>query len=117
MPKTLKAKPTRGRKAPARKPAKALASNGALEHLGLKRELTGAAIGRRRLDTRGPELPVRCPIDGHTLATVRCGTAGDVRRVVDASAETFKTWRTLPAPKRGEFVRRVGQKLRERKAD
>ena len=31
--------------------------------------------------------------------------------------KAFKTWRTIPPPKRGEFVRRVGEKLRERKAD
>ena len=60
---------------------------------------------------------MRSPIDGRLLATVRTATPGDVRRVVEASAEAFKSWRTIPAPKRGEFVRRIGQKLRERKAD
>jgi aldehyde dehydrogenase (NAD+) len=74
-------------------------------------------VGRQWLDTRGPALPVHSPIDGRVLATVRTATPGDVRRMIDASAEAFKTWRNVPAPKRGEFVRRVGEKLRARKAD
>ena len=117
MRKTLKPRPTRGPKTPPRKPPKAGATNGALEHLGLTGQLAGAAAGRRWLDARGPALPVRSPIDGRTLATVRSATPAEVRRVIDAAAQAFKTWRTVPAPRRGEFVRRIGQKLRERKAD
>ena len=60
---------------------------------------------------------MRSPIDGRTLAVVNCASPADVRRVIDAAAEAFKSWRTVPSPKRGELVRRIGQKLRERKAD
>jgi aldehyde dehydrogenase (NAD+) len=38
-----------------------------------------------------------------------------VTRVDRRRAEAFKAWRLVPAPKRGEFVRRIGNKLRERK--
>jgi len=79
--------------------------------------VAGAAVGRQWLDTRGPALAVRSPIDGRVLATVRGATPADVKRVVDASAEAFKTWRTVPAPRRGEFVRRIGEKLRAAKGD
>ena len=71
----------------------------------------------RRLDTRGPALSVRCPIDGSTLATIRSATPAEAERVIDAAHEAFLSWRLVPAPKRGEFVRRIGNKLRERKAD
>src|SRR5204862_4659293 len=57
------------------------------------------------------------PVDGHALATVRSASAADVRRVIDAADEAFKNWRLVPAPRRGELVRRIGQKLRERKND
>jgi aldehyde dehydrogenase (NAD+) len=40
-----------------------------------------------------------------------------VKRVVAAADAAFRDWRLVPAPKRGEFVRRLGQKLRERRAD
>src|SRR5437764_853 len=78
-----------------------------LERLGLCRELHGNGWG----------LTVRSPIDGTTIATVRTTSADDVGGVIDAAAEAFKAWRLVPAPKRGEFVRRIGNKLRERKAD
>ena len=80
-------------------------------------ERSGAAAGAKWMATRGPELTVRSPIDGSTLATIRTATPHDVPRVIDAAHEAFKTWRVVPAPKRGEFVRRIGNKLRERKSE
>ena len=89
-----------------------------LERLGLSAgELRGAAAGADALATRGPALLVRSPIDGTTLATVRTATPRDVQRVIDAADDAFRQWRLVPAPKRGELVRRIGQKLRERKDD
>ena len=32
-----------------------------------------------------------------------------------AATEAFKTWRVMPAPRRGEIVRQFGEKLREKK--
>ena len=87
-----------------------------LKPLGLSDQLAGAATGRTWLNARGPALTVRSPIDGHTIATVRTATPADVQRVIDAAHEAFLSWRLVPAPKRGEFVRRMGQKLRERKS-
>jgi aldehyde dehydrogenase (NAD+) len=88
-----------------------------LSRLNLPAKTHGAAVGRRFLETSGNALPVRSPIDGSTLAEVHTASAQDVSRAIDAAAEAFKTWRFVPAPKRGEFVRRLGNKLRERKAD
>src|SRR4051794_1710462 len=62
-------------------------------------------------------LPVRCPIDGATLATVATSSADEVASTIASAAEAFKRWRLVPAPRRGEFVRRIGNKLRERKAE
>ena len=65
----------------------------------------------------GETIDVRSPIDGRTLAMIKSASPADVSRVVDAAAEAFIKWRDVPAPKRGEFVRRIGEKLREQKAD
>ena len=90
----------------------------ALERVGVAAEQrSGAAAGARWIDTRGPALGVRCPIDGSTLATIRSATPGETEQVIDAAHEAFLTWRLVPAPKRGEFVRRIGNKLRDRKAE
>jgi aldehyde dehydrogenase (NAD+) len=88
-----------------------------LKSLGISDQQSGAAIGAKWLDTKGKPVPARSPIDGRTLATVSWATTDDVNRAVDAAHEAFLKWRTVPAPKRGEFVRRIGVKLRERKQD
>src|SRR6266480_2537477 len=59
----------------------------------------------------------RSPIDGGTLANVAWAQSADVDRTVNAAHEAFLKWRLVPAPKRGEFVRRIGEKLRSRKAN
>src|SRR5436190_23580096 len=45
-----------------------------------------------------------------TMASVN-----DVQPAIDAASEAFLQWRLVPAPKRGEFVRRIGEKLRVNK--
>ena len=74
-------------------------------------------IGAKWLPTNGARTDAKSPIDGRTLATVTWATKSDVDRVVSAAQDAFLKWRLIPAPKRGEFVRRIGEKLRARKAD
>ena len=76
-----------------------------------------SAVGPDWRAAGGKPLVVRSPIDGRVLAEIATATPRDVESVIASASEAFKTWRTIPAPKRGEFVRRVGEKLRERKAD
>jgi aldehyde dehydrogenase (NAD+) len=76
-----------------------------------------SAVGSEWRATSGNTLVVKSPIEGRVLAEIATATPRDVDSVITAASEAFKTWRTVPAPKRGEFVRRVGEKLRERKSD
>ncbi|HEV2295075.1 MAG TPA: aldehyde dehydrogenase family protein [Tepidisphaeraceae bacterium] len=85
--------------------------------LKVSRKPTGTAVGGAWGATGGKPLVVKSPIDGRVLAEVTQATPRDVESVVASASEAFKAWRTVPAPKRGEFVRRVGEKLRERKVD
>src|ERR1051325_2044332 len=73
-------------------------------------------VGRRPLPKSGPVLRVRSAIDGQPLASIATAQAEDVAKAAAASQEAFLKWRMVPAPRRGEFVRRIGQKLREHKA-
>src|SRR4051812_48212996 len=112
--------PTMPKRKTRRPPANPSGANHAkaLERLGLRaEEPSGAAAGSESIPTRGPALTVRSPIDGGTLATIRTATPADAERVIEAADEAFKSWRLVPAPKRGELVRRIGNKLRERKAE
>jgi aldehyde dehydrogenase (NAD+) len=63
------------------------------------------------------ELIARSPITGGELGRVRAHTASDVERIVGEAAEAFRSWRTVPAPVRGQLVRELGLLLREHKED
>lgn len=64
----------------------------------------------------GP-VAVRTPITGGTVFSVRTQTADDVDAAVAGAAEAFLTWREVPAPIRGQLVKRWGELLTEHKAD
>jgi aldehyde dehydrogenase (NAD+) len=66
------------------------------------------------LKTSG-EVVVRSPIDGAELGRVAYDDAASIERKIAASAEAFRTWRDVPAPRRGELVRLFGEELRANK--
>src|ERR1700744_386774 len=55
------------------------------------------------------------PVDGKKIAAVKFATDDDYNKVVETAAKAFKTWRTIPGPKRGEIVREIGEALRANK--
>jgi aldehyde dehydrogenase (NAD+) len=57
------------------------------------------------------------PVDGKKIATVKLADADNYNQVVSTAAKAFEKWRTVPAPKRGEIVRQMGEALREKKED
>lgn len=61
----------------------------------------------------GSPITVRSPIDGSPLATIAAATAADVAETVTQAQAAFRLWRLVPAPRRGELVRRFGQRLRD----
>jgi aldehyde dehydrogenase (NAD+) len=73
-----------------------------------------AVHGFGRPDSKGPALTVRSPIDGGVLAELPTTSIESVKYEIGAAVHDFPAWRDTPAPARGEFVRRVGNKLRER---
>lgn len=62
-------------------------------------------------------LAVHSPIDGRELAAFPAAAPEDVAEVVTAAAEAFRIWRTVPAPRRGDLVRRCGTLLRQHQQD
>ena len=82
--------------------------------LGLTESLSGVFSGD--WFGSGPYLEKRSPIDGSFLARTAQATSQDYERAVDGARRAFVTWRTTPAPKRGEVVRKLSERLRELKA-
>ncbi len=62
-------------------------------------------------------LPARSPITGEVVGHVRAHTVEEARAAVGRAHEAFTAWRRVPAPRRGEFVRLLGEELRAAKPD
>lgn len=62
-------------------------------------------------------LVARSPIDGLTVTHVKATTAEEADKRLAKADAAFKIWRKVPAPRRGEFVRILGEELRQSKAD
>ncbi|GGN45649.1 putative aldehyde dehydrogenase [Streptomyces kronopolitis] len=81
---------------------------------------TRARTGLTRLGVTVPEgddFAARSPLTGEDLFGLRAATAADAEQAVADAREAFLTWRTTPAPRRGELVRRLGELLRDHKSD
>ena len=61
----------------------------------------------------GPLLPSFSPNDGRLLAEVRTATPAEYDRAVARAHAVFQSWRMVPAPRRGDLVRQLGNALRE----
>ena len=67
-------------------------------------------------DTTGPLIESINPATGELIARVRSATAADYERVIVSARKAFEQWRMVPAPKRGEAVRLIGEELRAHKS-
>jgi aldehyde dehydrogenase (NAD+) len=71
-----------------------------------------AAAGLTQDDFTGGTLVVRSPIDGAELARVRETSLSEMTAVIARAKSAFEVWRLVPAPRRGELVRVLGEELR-----
>jgi Aldehyde dehydrogenase family len=53
------------------------------------------------------------PATGEVMARVRMGTVQDLQRCTQAALDARADWAAIPAPRRGEIVRQIGNKFRE----
>src|SRR2546421_13128251 len=88
---------------------------GVLRKLGLEGDNPGAFCGEWM--GSGKLLKSISPINGEVLATVRMATPDQYERTVQRAQDAFLKRRTVPAPKRGELVRQLGNALRDAKQD
>ncbi|MEZ5547764.1 MAG: aldehyde dehydrogenase family protein [Pseudomonadales bacterium] len=64
---------------------------------------------------QGGELVVHSPIDGAVLGQIKVCSSEEVESAISEAQAAFHEWKTVPAPKRGELIRVLGNKLREHK--
>ncbi|MBL7894329.1 MAG: aldehyde dehydrogenase family protein [Bacteroidia bacterium] len=85
-----------------------------LKALGIKEVNEGCSTGKNWF-SGGDLIESYSPVDGKLIAKVKAATKADYDKVMKAANEAFLHWRTIPAPKRGEYVRQFGDKLRAKK--
>ncbi len=68
-------------------------------------------------DLTGGTLAVHSPVDGSQMAKLVETKLGDMDTVIANAQTAFKAWRQVPAPRRGELVRLLGEELRAAKDD
>ena len=87
-----------------------------LDQLGLDTVNAGTWIGDESLaDESAPLIDSLNPATNELIASVRQTTRDEYEQVIDQARASFVTWRQVPAPVRGEAVRRIGDALRKYK--
>lgn len=87
-----------------------------LTELGIKSENSGVSTGREWMTGKGGLLSSYSPTDGKLIATCTAASTDEYEAAIAKAEEAFKVWRNVPAPKRGEIVRQMGDAFRKHKA-
>ncbi|MDI1343516.1 MAG: aldehyde dehydrogenase family protein [Pseudolabrys sp.] len=74
-----------------------------------------AELGVAAEQTQGGTLKVVSPVDGSVVASVPEVPVAQIGKLIGEAHEAYLAWRSVPAPRRGEFVRLLGQELRAAK--
>lgn len=86
-----------------------------LLELGIKEFNNGASTGTVWFETSGELIESFSPADGKLIANIKQAKTEDYEKIIITAQEAFKHWRMVPAPKRGEVVRQIGNELRKYK--
>ncbi|WP_281614544.1 aldehyde dehydrogenase family protein [Flammeovirga sp. SubArs3] len=88
-----------------------------LKELGIQERNPAFSTGRTfaTLDNSRETRKIFSPTDGQLIAEVEMSTQEDLEHIIKVSQEAFESWKVLPAPKRGEIVRQIGEALRKYK--
>lgn len=85
-----------------------------LKELEIQSENPGTSTGSKTFG-KGETFASISPVDGNTIAKVTTTTKEEYEQVITTATEAFKTWRSMPAPLRGEVVRQFNDELRRLK--
>jgi aldehyde dehydrogenase (NAD+) len=75
----------------------------------------GVSTGQQWIKSKGETIHSYSPVDGKLIGSVVSADKDSYEAVVKKAQQAFIQWRLMPAPKRGEIVRQVGEALRQNK--
>ena len=87
----------------------------ALSTLGIKRSNLGTSTGKKWIRSKGKSISSYSPADGRLIGRVQATDEKAFAKVTEQAQKAFIEWRKVPAPKRGEVVRQIGEALRKYK--
>jgi len=85
------------------------------ERFGIAADNPGACLGPEQWRGAGAKVASTNPANEQLLASVNLASAEDLTAVISTATTAAHLWRDVPAPRRGEAVRRFGNLLREHK--
>lgn len=88
--------------------------NNILTQLGIIENNPGTSTGTAWFGS-GSTICSSSPVDGKHIASVQTTSTEEYEKVLQTAEQAFQFWRNVPAPKRGEIVRQLGEALREKK--
>jgi len=86
-----------------------------LKDLGIGTTNQGVSTGVQWIGSTGETINSFSPVDGKCIGNVTAADKKSYETVISKAEEAFRSWRLMPAPKRGEIVRQVGEAFREYK--
>ncbi|HNF49939.1 MAG TPA: aldehyde dehydrogenase family protein [Chitinophagales bacterium] len=87
-----------------------------LKNLGIQEINKGVSTGSAWFETSA-QIDSYSPVDGKLIASVQVCDAKNYEHVVQSAQKAFAEWKKIPAPKRGEIVRQIGNEFRTHKDD
>ena len=86
-----------------------------LDELGVRRINKGICTGTKWYDTKGDRIDSLSPADGELIGCVNQATKIEYEKIMKIVHNANADWQKIPAPKRGEIVRQIGNAFREHK--
>lgn len=86
-----------------------------LKSLGINELNAGVSTGQEWMKSSGINIESFSPVDGKLIGAVTAADKTSYEALVAKAQSAFVKWRQVPAPKRGEIVRQIGEALRENK--
>lgn len=83
-----------------------------LKTLKIEKINNGVSTGNEWISSSGELIDSISPVDGEIIGFVKTADKESYEAVLKKAASAYKEWRLIPAPKRGEIVRQIGDALR-----
>jgi aldehyde dehydrogenase (NAD+) len=83
--------------------------------IGTSAPQSGVSTGLNWLNANGQTIESYSPVDGKKIGAVIGASKSNYEEIISTAQNAFIKWRTIPAPKRGEIVRQIGDELRKNK--